>query len=209
MTTARLAALRAKVQASSKINSQAKAENTRLKLELKEKQEEYEEVLLLKKETLESLSGSMYEAENTQLRNDIAVKEAAILKEMAAIEAMLSEGEEVELPPVPEVKPEPKVEVKKPEPVKQQVEVKPEMNGKKPILPPDDGGAGWCLIEEEGQDPEDENEFFAPEPGSKKGWTWLNTDDDSKIPVEFWGPKTGITQVPDAQWSTHFRVVKR
>lgn len=206
MSTARLAALRARVQSSTKINSQAKAENTRLKLELKEKQEEYQEVLLLKKETLEALSGAMYEAENAQLRNDIANKEAAILKEMAAIEAMLSEGEEVSLPPVPEVKPEPKVEVKKPEPVKQQVEVKPEMNGKKPVTPPDDGGAGWCLIEEEGE--EDENEFFAPEPGDKKGWTWLSPD-DSKIPVEFWGPQTGITQVPDSEWSTHFRVVKR
>lgn len=209
MTTARLAALRAKVQASSKINSQAKAENEKLKLELKEKQEEYAEVLLLKKETLENLSGAMYEAENTQLRNDIAVKEAAILKEMAAIEAMLSEGEEVELPPIPEVKPEVKAEVKveiKPEPVKQQAEGNPESNGKKPILPPDDGGAGWCLIEEEGQDPEDENEFFAPE--GPKGWTWLSPD-DTKIPVEFWGPKTGVTQVPDAEWSTHFRVVKR
>lgn len=203
MSTARLAALRAKVQASTKVNSQAKAENTRLKLELKEKQEEYAEVLMLKKETLESLSGSMYEAENTQLRTDIASKEAAILKEMAAIEAMLSEGEEVELPPVPEVKPEPKVEVKveiKPEPVTP----KAESNGKKPILPPDDGGAGWCLIEEE--DEEDENEFFAPE--GPKGWTWLSPD-DSKIPVEFWGPKSGITQVPDPVYSTHFRVVKR
>ena len=204
MTTARLAALRAKVQASNKINSQAKAENTRLKLELKEKQEEYAEVLLLKKETLESLSGSMYEAENTQLREDIASKEAAILKEMAAIEAMLSEGEEVELPPVPEVKPEPKKVEKKPEPVKTQAE----MNGKKPVTPPEDGGAGWCLIEEEGQDEEDENEFFAPEPGDKKGWTWLSPD-ETRIPVEFWGPKSGITQVPDPVYSTHFRVVKR
>ena len=202
MTTARLAALRARVQSSTKINSQAKAENEKLKLELKEKQEEYAEVLMLKKETLESLSGSMYEAENTQLRKDIAGKEAAILKEMAAIEAMLSEGIQ---PPMPEVKPEPKVEVKVEIPVapKPQAEGKPEMNGKKPLLPPDDGGAGWCLIEE---DPEDENEFFAPE--GPKGWTWLSPD-DTKIPVEFWGPKTGITQVPDAEWSTHFRVVKR
>ena len=198
MTTARLAALRAKVQASSKVNSVAQAENTRLKLELKEKQEEYKEVLLLKKETLESLSGVQYEAENNQLRTQIAEKEAAILREMAAIEAMLVEEEEVPTvtPELPKVEPKPEV---KPTPVVPAIpQVKPESNGK--AKPPEDGGARWLLVEDEDED----NEFNE----TPSGWTWLSPD-ERNIPVEFWGPKVGITQEPDSEWSTHFRVVKR
>lgn len=199
MTTARLAALRAKVQASSKVNSAAQAENIRLKAELKEKQEEYKEVLLLKKETLESLSGVQYEAENNQLRKDIAAKEDAILKEMAAIEAMLVEEEVPTVPPeLPKVEPKPEVKPI-PTPVVPLIpQVKPETNGK--AKPPEDGGARWLLVEDEDED----NEFNE----TPNGWTWLSPD-ERNIPVEFWGPKVGITQEPDSKWSTHFRVVKR
>ncbi len=200
MTTARLAALRAKVQASSKVNSAAQAENIRLKAELKEKQEEYKEVLLLKKETLESLSGSMYEAENNQLRKDIAAKEEAILKEMAAIEAMLVEEEEVPTvtPELPKVEPKPEVKPVPTPVVPVTPQVKPESNGK--AKPPEDGGARWLLVEDEDED----NEFNE----TSNGWTWLSPD-ERNMPVEFWGPKVGITQEPDSKWSTHFRVVKR
>ena len=207
MTTARLAALRARVSASTKINSAAKAENEKLKLELKEKQEEYKEVLLLKKETLESLSGAMFEAENNQLRADIAAKEAAIIKEMAAIEAML-EGEEAPLPvEVPEVKPvTPVLPVTSVAKESVPTPVKAETNGK--AKPPEDGGAGWCLIDDS-EDP-DENEFNQ----EANGWVWKMPQEDADeppiwIPVEFWGPKVGVTVDPDGKWSTHFRVVKR
>ena len=63
--------------------------------------------------------------------------------------------------------------------------------------PPDDGGAIWQPLGEE--------EFLQDE---EEGACWVGPEGVER-PCQFWGPKTGVTKVGDAELSTHFRLIKR